>query len=186
MPLKVKKGNPINFREPVPNEKIINVPHIKQEQSNWCWAACAEMIFRYYGVSPTRQCDFANELFDRTECCLDPSGLNCNQPCEIENLSNLYSRKGINSKFLSETVPFSKLQSEINADRPVEVVFYQKRKKRGHLIILHGWRITGTEKFVHVNDPKDSDGASRIVTYSELLHAYKEGKWTDTWIEIRR
>ena len=77
------------------------------------------------------------------------------------------------------------MQSEINADRPVEIVFYQKSKKRGHLIIVRGWRITGTEKFVHVNDPKDSDGASRIVTYSELLHAYKEGKWTDTWIEIR-
>ena len=185
VPLRVKKRKPINFREPVPNEKIINVPQIKQEQSNWCWAACAEMVFCYYGVTPARQCDFANELFGRTECCSDPSSPNCNQPCEIENLSNLYSRKGINSRFLGETVPFSKLQSEINADRPVEVVFYQKSKKRGHLIIVRGWRITGTEKFVHVNDPKDSDGASRIVTYSELLHAYKEGKWTDTWIEIR-
>ena len=63
MPLRVKEGKSINFREPSPNEKIINVPQIIQEQSNWCWAACVEMVIRYYNEPATQQCEFANELF---------------------------------------------------------------------------------------------------------------------------
>ena len=188
MPLKVKKGKSINFREPLRNEKIINVPQIKQEQSNWCWAACAEMVLRYHGGSAIRQCEFANELFDRTECCLEPSSPACNRPCEMLDISNLYSSKRIHSKLVEKAVPFSKLQSEINANRLVEVVyFWRDWGKPGHSVIVRGWRIDGQEEFVHVNDPADGPATmSGIVAYSELLIPYGEGDWTYTWIEIRR
>lgn len=186
MPLEVKQGKPIIFEEPLPNAKIINVPQIEQEQPNWCWAACFEMVLRYYNESNIRQCEFANELFDRSECCSTPSSSNCNKPCEIENVTKFYLSKCIQSKFVERTVSFRKLQSEINADRPVEVVFFQKNKNRGHLVIVRGWHIVTKEKYVHVNDPKDSNGASRIVAYSELQDAYGEGKWFYTWIEIQR
>ena len=83
-------------------------------------------------------------------------------------------------------MPFSTLQSEIDADRPVEVAFYQRQKEKGHLVIVRGWYITEAEKFVHVNDPKDSKGDSRIVAYSELLDDYEEGKWMHTWLDIQR
>ena len=186
MPLGVKTGKSISFEEPIPNGKIINVPQIAQEQSNWCWAACVEMVLRYYGELAVQQCELANELFSRSECCSEPSSPDCNKPCEIENILKLYSRKHIHSKYVDKNVPFSTLQSEIDADRPVEVAFYQRRKQKGHLVIIRGWYITEAEKFVHVNDPKDSDGASRIVAYSELLDAYEEGKWMHTWLEIQR
>lgn len=188
MPLKVKRGKSINFQKPLPNEKIINVPQIKQEQSNWCWAACAEMVLRYYDGSAVRQCEFANELFDRTECCLEPSSPACNRPCEMLDISNLYLSKHIHSKLLEKAVPFFKLQSEIDADRPVEVVyFWRDWGKPGHSVIVHGWRIDGQEEFVHVNDPADGPATmSGIVAYSELLIPYGAGDWTYTWIEIRR
>ncbi len=89
------------------------------------------------------------------------------------------------SKCVDKNVPFATLQSEIDADRPVEVAFYQRRKEKGHLVIIRGWYITEVEKFVHVNDPKDSNGASRIVVYSDLLDDYEEGKWMYTWLEIQ-
>ena len=186
MPLGVKKGKSINFGEPLRNTKIINVPQIAQEQPNWCWAACIEMVLRYYNDPIVQQCELANELFGQSKCCSEPSSPECNKPCEIEDISKLYSRSGVHSQFVDENVPFSTLQSEIDADRPVEVVFYQRQKKQGHLVIVRGWHIAETEEFVHVNDPKDSNGASRIVAYSELLDAYGEGKWMYTWLEIRR
>ena len=188
VPLKVKRGKSINFREPLPNEKTINVPQIKQEQSNWCWAACTEMVLHYYGGTTTRQCDFVNELFDRTECCLEPSSPNCNRPCGIQDISNLYSSKHIHNKLVDKAVPFSKLQSEIDANRPVEVVyFWRDWEEPGHSVIVHGWRTDGKGEFVHVNDPADSPTTmSGIVAYSELLVPYGKGDWTYTWIEIRR
>lgn len=188
MPLRVKEGKSINFREPSPNEKIINVPQIIQEQSNWCWAACAEMVIRYYNEPGTQQCEFANELFNRTECCSVPSSPNRNRPCETRDISNLYSRKHIHSKFVEDAVPFSQLQSEIDADRPVEVVyFWRDWEKPGHSVIVRGWRIEDKEEFVHVNDPADSPTTmSGLVAYSELLTPYRAGDWSYTWIEIQR
>ena len=188
MPLRVKEGKSINFREPSPNEKIINVPQIIQEQSNWCWAACVEMVIRYYNEPATQQCEFANELFNRTECCSDPSSPNCNRPCETRDISNLYLRKHIHSKFVEDAVPFSELQSEIDADRPVEVVyFWRDWEKPGHSVIVRGWRIEDKEEFVYVNDPADSPTTmSGLVAYSELLTPYGEGDWSYTWIEIQR
>lgn len=186
MPLGVKQGKSISFEELPSTEKIINVPEIKQEQFNWCWAACAEMVIHYYAGPATRQCDFANELFDRTECCSEPSNPNCNRPCEMLDISNLYSNRHIHSQLVDKAVPFSKLQSEIDADRPVEVVyFWRDWEKPGHSVIVRGWRIDGEEEFVHVNDPANSSTTmSGIVAYSELLAPYGEGDWTYTWIEI--
>lgn len=186
MPLGVKKGKSINFGAPFPNAKIINVPQIAQEQSNWCWAACLEMVLHYYGERAVQQCEFANELFDRSDCCSEASSPDCNKPCQLEDISNLYQSRNIYSKFVDENVAFSTLQAEIDAGRPVEIVFYEKRKTRGHLVIVSGWSITEMEEFVYINDPKDSNGSSRIVAYSELLDAYEEGKWFYTWVEIRR
>lgn len=174
MPIGVKTGKPINFSEPIPTAKIIDVPQIAQEQTNWCWAACIEMVLRYYGTSAARQCELANELFSRSDCCSEPSNPECNKPCEIEEISTLYSRKNIQSQFVDKYVSFSTLQSEIDADRPVEIVFYQRKEQRGHLVIVRGWHTIEAEEFVHVNDPKDSTGASRIAAYSELLDAYGE------------
>lgn len=188
MPLGVKTGKPINFIEPIPTAKVIDVPQITQEQTNWCWAACVEMVLRYYGTSAARQCELANELFGRSDCCSEPSSPDCNKPCKIEDISNFYARRNIQSQFVDENVPFSTLQSEIDADRPVEILFqYKKKQKRGHLVIVRGWYTTKAEEYVRVNDPKDdNDDLPRMVAYSELLNAYGEGKWTSTWIKIQR
>ena len=99
-----------------------------------------------------------------------------------------YCRKDHTLIFPKPAVPFSKLQSEIDADRPIEVVyFWRDWEKPGHSIIVRGWRIDGEAEFVHVNDPADSSTPmSGIIAYSELLAPYGEGDWTYTWIEIRR
>ena len=106
----------------------------------------------------------------------------------MPDVSNLYSSKHIHSKLVEKAVPFSKLQSEIDADRPVEVVyFWRDWGKPGHSVIVRGWRIDDEEEFVHINDPADSPTTmSEIVAYSELLAPYGEADWTYTWIEIRR
>ena len=189
MPIGVKTGKSINFSEPIPTRKIINVPHIEQEQTNWCWAACIEMVLRYYDTSVAQQCELANELFVGVpDCCSEPSSPECNKPCEIEEISTLYLHRNIQSQLVDENVSFSTLQSEIDADRPVEILFqYKQKEKRGHLVIVRGWYTIETEEYVHVNDPKDDDAdLPRMVAYSELLNAYGEGKWTSTWIKIQR
>lgn len=119
---------------------------------------------------------------------LETSSPDCNRPCEMQDISNLYSSKRIRSEFVDKAISFSKLQSEIDADRPVEVAyFWRDWGKPGHLVIVRGWRIDGQEEFVYVNDPADSPTTmSGIAAYAELLVPYGQGDWTYTWIKIRR
>ena len=46
MPLRVTSKRPIHCYAPPDEEnwEMIPVPHIEQEQTNWCWAACTNMI----------------------------------------------------------------------------------------------------------------------------------------------
>lgn len=56
----------------------LGVPLIAQEQSNWCWAASAQMIGQWYGIN-IPQCEQANYAFGRTDCCTTPFPRECNR-----------------------------------------------------------------------------------------------------------
>lgn len=101
----------------------------------------------------------------------------------------MYSNRGIKSQFVDGPVPFSTLQSEINAGRPVVVVYYWINDPRqrnnsltGHMAIVHGWKIWDTKAFVHVNDPHPHRDTHSVIAYSEVREAYGGGEWTYTWI----
>ena len=34
-------------------DRVLDVPHIRQEKSQWCWAACAQMMVQYYDPDST-------------------------------------------------------------------------------------------------------------------------------------
>ncbi|MGD9200106.1 MAG: papain-like cysteine protease family protein [Chitinispirillia bacterium] len=42
-------------------DRILDYPRIQQEQSNWCWNACAQWILGFHGteVSQTEICKYA-------------------------------------------------------------------------------------------------------------------------------
>ena len=180
MPLRVIQRKPINFGTPPLGARTINVPQIPQQQTQWCWAACADMVLHYYGNTEVQQCDFANWLFGLSGCCSSPSSELCNRPCRVADVSGVYSNWSIRGTPMNRTVSFSTLQSEINAGRPVEVA-YQWRGGGGHVAIICGWDTNSTGPFVRVNDPAYGSGG---VYYSELLNAYgllKFGQFT-SWM----
>lgn len=165
------------------NVQTIGVCYIPQEQERWCWAACAEMVCHYYDIRDVRQCDFANWIFKQTHCCQEPSSAECNRECFVHDVSRLYLQWHIRSTFIGEAVPFSVLQAEIDAGRPVEIGFLWEGRRAGHVVLISGWHTEGTEEFVHVNDPNDG---VQFLTYDELQTAYGRGEWAFTWTGIRR
>lgn len=182
MPLRVPKGRPINFVPPPLGAKSLNVPQIAQEQTQWCWAACADMVLHYYGNTGIRQCELANWLFGLPGCCSNPSSSLCNRPCQVADVSRVFMNYGVRSSGGNGTVSFSTLQFELNGDRPVEVA-YSWNGGGGHVAIVRGWDQNSTGPFLRVNDPAYGSGG---VYYSDLLTAYGLGTWFYTWIGIRR
>src|SRR5437763_14227381 len=83
----------------LPGTISLNVPHVYQQQNEWCWAACTQMIAAFLGNANVKQCDLANFLQDRTDCCRFPASDVCNQPCPLQDIVPVYQHMGIHALF---------------------------------------------------------------------------------------
>ena len=170
-------------RPPAPGaEGPVKVAWLGQSQSEWCWAACAQMVLWYYGSRQVRQCDFADWLFGQRACCKHPSSSLCNWPCRIEDVSSIYSRWNLQSS-LHKAVSFEILEREIKDRRPVEVGYLWLGGDSGHLALVVDTTSFKNKKHVKVHDPFYGKG---MVEFSALERAYGLGTWHATWIGIKR
>lgn len=179
MPLRVSPGKPIAPAPPPLGAKVLNVPLIMQEQTQWCWAACADMVLHYYGNVAVRQCDLANWLFGLSDCCSVPSSSLCNRPCQVSDVCRVYNAFGLRCYSGSGTISFGAIQFEIDQNRPLEPGLAWTGGG-GHVVIVRGYYDDGK---VHVNDPWYGQGA---ITYADLVNAYGLGTWFWTFTDLRR
>jgi len=164
----------------VPWAATVSVPQINQEQTEWCWAACAQMVLQFYGDSTVQQCDLATQLFGEPTCCSDPSSALCNEPAQVPDIAGVYASRGRNANLVIGSVPFETLQDEINANRPVEIGFAWN-DGTGHQALVCGWNVDDTGPYLLVNDPRWGSGA---VYYVNLVAAYGWGSWQWTWVSM--
>jgi hypothetical protein len=183
MPLRVRTVVPIPFQHglrnrfaaPAPGAPApLAVPYIKQEQTNWCWAACCEMVFDFNSVT-VRQCDMATSQFGGN-CCVTPSSAVCNQGNWPENVYPQYTFQCLrtNAAFTAAAV-----QTEINAGRPVEV-YYAWTGGGAHVALIIGYYDNGD---FEVNDPWYGPGRR---TDASVRAAYNFGAWTITYSNLRK
>jgi hypothetical protein len=155
------------------------VPLILQEQTEWCWAACAAMVLGYYQASQVTQCQLADWLFGPAACCVAPASAACNKPCQVAHIKQILAHWLIQSTSVQGSVSFATLHNEVAAKRPVEVAFHWGMSGHVALVVEASW-ISG-QPWVRVNDPKFHSG---LVSYAELLVAYGFGSWFWSWIGI--
>lgn len=161
--------------------KALGVPYIKQTQTLWCWAACAEMVIRFYS-SVVEQCQLANWLFQRNECCQSPSSNGCNQGCSFDDVARVYTNWGVTCNPTTNQVPFATFISEIDANRPVEIGFIWNQGG-GHVIIIRGYDQGAGGNIALVNDPWYGTGG---VKYENLQTAYGQGRWFGSWTNLHK
>jgi Papain-like cysteine protease AvrRpt2 len=178
MPLRKKTGTPIPKQAPkAVQPKAVTavshpVPYIRQLQTEWCWAACTAMIARF--VRPAdpelKQCELANTLLNKSNCCNSPTPTVCNQPCQIQNILPVFKSRKI--KGVGELNPLTpnELLHELTSNGPVEVG-YLWWGGGGHVAIVYGVTAAGR---LAVHDPWFGSG---IVTYQSLIAAYGRGRW---------
>jgi hypothetical protein len=154
------------------------IPQIYQEQTEWCWAACAQMVLQFYGEDAP-QCALATQLLGEA-CCDNPSDPLCNEPAPVPNLASLYGVWGHNAVLANGDVSFETLQDEVGINQPVEIGF-SWGDGTGHQILVCGWNIDSQGGYLLVNDPRWGSGP---VYYVNLQAAYGWGTWLYTWSSI--
>ena len=160
----------------------LNIRHVAQRQSNWCWAASAQMVLEHCGRIAS-QCEIANRLLAKYICCVLPKL--CNVGCNSGGVSQIYNLFGIGSTYSVGTLPFASIQAEINANRPVEVGVAWDGGGGGHLAIISGWEQDTSGDWVRVNDPDPTISGQVVMLYSGLSKFNGVGDWVATWTNLR-
>lgn len=163
---------------------FLPVPLHMQEQRQWCWAACIQMVLRFLDSNdPVTQCQMANNAFEANGCCKTPSSSICDKPLPIYRVTPEWLRYNVQSSFTNHPVSFSSIRFEIDNNRPIETGM--RIGNGGHAIIIIGYGVDGADEQVIVHDPWIG---IKNMSYVELRSAYGEtrGQWMCTWTGIRR
>jgi hypothetical protein len=147
-----------------------------QQCTNWCWAAVAVSICRYYDPNCSwTQCSLVNAELNRTDCCLAPL---CRAGCNIPwYLDRALSRTGNLRSWSSGAASFTEVDQEIDAVHPIGVRIGWNGGG-GHFVAIYGYH-SGLS-MVAVADPWGPQYSD--VVYSTLVTAYLgSGSWSDTY-----
>lgn len=140
-----------------------------QEKNQWCWIASGTVVATYKGADVTQ-----NELCDRARSL--PLGTDCpNEPGTLTQLQRAYRSLGIDpGMFISGTLSYPRIQSEVKADRP-SLARIGWRSGGGHVLVLHGYK--ADDQSVLWADPWPSAQRLNVGKYS-YLKANSDFTWT--------
>lgn len=176
--LRIVQGTPIaawaaRAVAPAAPPPLLPVPYYAQLQSNWCWAACSQMVFGYYHTNSLQQCDLASRQFNQL-CCANPSAAACDQG---EWPENVYPKYHMGFSIIKASMSFSDVANEIAQQRPVEV-YYAWTGGGAHVALITG---VYDNNDVWVDDPYY--GAGRRA-FSAVQSGYGLGQWTISYSDI--
>lgn len=158
---------------PVAGVRVLAIAPVMQQTEVWCWAASAEMLFRYYGLPNLSQagyqCGIVAAYYGPSSICW----VDCvacrtaiGSMSEMQALVNGYGQVAkqlqLTSRVLASRLRFGALSfedtaSEINAGRPILAGIspsgYAYPNFSEHAVLIVGYRNDATGQWLLVNDP---------------------------------
>ncbi len=160
-----------------------------QQTPVWCWAAAAEMVFRYYQLPNLNQfgnyqCGIVASWFLGTQCssdcrlCSQPIGVMSNEYSLITQYGVLANNLGVPSRVLSASLIFRALTAqeikvEIDGRRPIVAGInpgggFALPNASQHIAVIAGYDFSSETPAVIVNDPFPFS----IFPYIQFPHPY--------------
>lgn len=156
-----------------------------QQQTNWCWAACACSISVFFNSAPiwSKQCTLANTAFGisgTNDCCTNGSSSSCNLPCDPNKALTITKNSQQNSFSGAASIP--QIQTEINAGHPIFCEMLLNGGNDVHCVVIYGYNFGIGSASLNIADPEPGVGYS-IVPYDTFKSAYRgSGKWNYTYL----
>lgn len=153
---------------------MLPVPYEKQQEGNWCWAACCAMLLPFLHKLPHPQCQIASLQFGQA-CCTTPGISACDQGCWPENA---YPQFGIAITKQAGPLTQVQLDAELSAGRAIEVYFLWAGGTGAHVALIIGKYPNGDYE---VRDPWYGPGPR---TLAQITSGYGQGAWTISYVSI--
>lgn len=148
-----------------------------QIYSNWCWAATATSVVKFYTPASTwTQCKVACSEKGLTTCCNTPVPAACNTYGTLG--SSLTTVGRFNKSEAASSTTFAKIKTEILAGRPVGA---RTAWSGGgaHFVAIYGYQEIGATKYLMIDDPISG---KQTMTWATFQTSYRNsGTWTHTY-----
>ena len=165
--------------QPPQGSKLLNIRPVAQQTAVWCWAATAEMVFRYYdlpNVNPAEnyQCGIVSLYYGPNSACwgdcyVCESGIGpISQLQQLVNLYGVYANNltpsplfvpspVLRSTLIFSALTFSDAAQEIDSDRPIIAGIspsqYSYPNFSQHFVVIVGYMDSGSSQTIIVDDP---------------------------------
>ncbi|NEA32661.1 papain-like cysteine protease family protein [Streptomyces sp. SID13031] len=155
--------------------RYLQVNGQSQQKTNWCWAATGNSIAAFYGKNYSQN-QFCNLAFGYSL-----NGICPNDQATLANDQRAFRSIGISQgSYISGTLSFGSLQTEINANRPVMTRIGWKAGG-GHMMDIIGYDTSDSS--IEYYNPWGSDPRYNYSTYNWYLNN-SQFTWTHSLYRI--
>jgi hypothetical protein len=155
-----------------------------QEQKNWCWAACIQMILS--ATRPAEQWDIVNKGLGRTDCQVNAGSSECNRVLQLSGSSpsvlSALNANSLNGTFVDGTLDAGTLCRRLE-DAPA-LASFDAGPSGGHVVLVVGSRDSGDADDPHllVCDPGQDPCREEWSSYKLLVRGLGlgVGQWSAT------
>jgi len=133
---------------PNPDTSALDMQTIYQEQGNWCWAACGEMVMEFKGAGNMTQCDQVNDLLNARNCCQDPLPLECDSGGIPQFL-----RYGFSVDSILRALTWEETKVQIDCKQSPVCAIWNYTHGGSHMVVLSGYTKIDGEDYVIVRNP---------------------------------
>lgn len=165
----------------------LNIPEKRSEQTEWCWAACCQMVLTYYGYNKT-QTEMAKWAFNSSTAQNWPLPLYNNAKNAREGVNcvlNNYAlaATGVGKFFDARALNFREIKVEIDDRRPIFILGQSGwNPDTYHIITIIGYENENQpDPGIIFNDPVKGQTGGRKITYlSSVVKTAGIFEWQET------
>lgn len=162
------------------NGNFIEFPIVKQQMSNWCWAACTVSVCSFYDrLSNVSQKKLAADLLHQPVCDSPRFFPACNK---ILDFGDSLSHVGhLNGQAVQSFLTPEQLDHSIGSGNPIGCQIDVPGIGGHAVLIVSGKKDGSGQLFLHVADP--SDASILTIPYIQLRNNFRGlgGRWIRTY-----
>jgi hypothetical protein len=166
--------------------RILYVPLVTQEHSQWCWAGSSNAVLQYYWANYPSQCQIVNWAYGINYACGNQTfnwNSYANQPNSLYgsggSVQNILYHWGVPNTAVNNYLAWSTIQNDINANRPF-VIRYGWTNGGGHIMVGRGYETYNGVNYVYIMNPWPGEGQ----TYATYNSAVRD--WDHAWTHTER
>lgn len=156
---------------------VLPIDYVSQEQDQWCWAACFQMIGSFLNLGAKSQLAMATQLFGRAAC-VQPNSPQCNRAAFPDEAVN---KLGLTCSVLEHALDSREVRAYLGAG-PIEVAFeaHLPGGSRSHVALITA---VGPGDQVLFLDPWPAFGRSSP-RLEQLSAHYHWGPWIRSYVQF--